>query len=122
MKLHGLFLFCLLVFFGSVSAKAETLVPVGRVTQAVPISSGTHSATNNLTPVYPSPYQYPYPNPYPYYGGYPRYSSFGMSLSIGGFGGPGFVGRPILGRRCGRRCARRCSRPVSRCCARRRCF
>lgn len=120
MKLKYLLILFSLFVIGSKSAKAEMLVPVGQVSQTMAIPNGTHG----LQPVYPNnypyPYPYPYPGPYPYgYGGYPRYSSFGMSLGIGGFGGPGFVGgRPILGRRC-RRCARRCSR----CCSRgRRCF
>jgi hypothetical protein len=114
MKLNYLLILCSFLFLGAVRAKAEVLVPVGRVSQTVAVPNGSHA----LQPVYPSPY--PYPNQYPYpYGGYPRYSSFGMSLSIGGFGGPGFVGgRPLLGRRC-RRCVRRCSRSCSR---GRRCF
>jgi len=114
MKLRYLLILTSFLFLGAKSSKAEMLVPVGQVSQTVAVPNGSHA----LQPVYPSPY--PYPNQYPYpYGGYPRYSSFGMSLGIGGFGGPGFVGRPFIGARRCRRCARRCSR----CCSRgRRCF
>lgn len=121
MKWNKLFFLCSVLLFGALNAKAETLIPVSRVTQlartsAVPAATHSAATTNNLTPVYPSPYPYPYP--YPYYGA-PRFSSFSFGLSIGGFGG---VGRPFFGR-CGlRRAVRRCGRPVARCRARRRCY
>ncbi|NBX69768.1 MAG: hypothetical protein EBR01_12500 [Proteobacteria bacterium] len=117
-KLNTFFIAFAGLFFWTVNSRAETLVPVSRVTQvartsAVPAATHSPVATNNLQPVYPSPYPYPYP----YYGA-PRFSSFSFGLSIGGFGG----GRPFFGR-CGRRAlVRRCARPVARCRARRRCY
>ncbi len=111
MKLYGLFLLCSVLFFGSVSAKAE--VPMSRVTRVVrttSVTTGTHY--QGVAPVYP----YPYPQPYPYYRGYSGFSSFSFNLSFGfgGFGRPFFMG--------GCR-SRRCARPVSRCrMFRRRCF